>query len=77
MRGTRMGLCLMGVLSAVPASAWPRPKGEPAPAPRACPEMGDGFVRVAGSDTCVKIGGNVRVEVMRQSGGGSARTGDR
>jgi hypothetical protein len=30
-----------------------------------CAAYGAGFVRVAGSDTCVKVGGTVRVETSR------------
>jgi Porin subfamily len=33
-----------------------------------CAQYGVGFARIAGSDTCIKIGGSVSVE-----GGGSAR----
>ena len=55
------------------ASARPRPKAEPAPPVRAYPEMGDGFVRLPGSDTCVKLGGSVRVEFMKQGGGAADR----
>lgn len=33
-----------------------------------CAQYGVGFVKIAGSDTCIKIGGSVSVE-----GGGSAR----
>jgi hypothetical protein len=32
---------------------------------KTCPEFGAGFVRVPGSDTCVKIGGWVEGEVGR------------
>ena len=71
----RIGLCLM--LLAAPALARPVPKGAPAPELRACPEMGEGFVRLAGSDTCVRLGGYVRVEVTGQGGRGAAASGDR
>lgn len=30
---------------------------------KACPEYGAGFYRLAGSDTCVRIGGSVGVDV--------------
>ena len=70
MRAGSIVLALL-VLPATPAHARPLPKSEPAPAARPCPEMGEGFVRLPGSDTCVKLGGSVRVEVMRQSGGSS------
>ncbi len=31
--------------------------------------MGPGFFRMEGSETCVKLSGNVRGEVAKQSGG--------
>lgn len=33
--------------------------------PRSCAEYGAGFVRAADSDTCVKVGGSISVEVGR------------
>lgn len=66
------GLGLVLALGACQASARSLPKAEPAPAVRACPEMGDGFVRLPGSDTCVKLGGSLRVEFMKQGGTGAA-----
>ncbi len=69
------GLLAAAVPLIAPALARPWPKSDPTPAPRACPEMGEGFVRLAGSDTCVKLAGSVRVEVMRQSGGGTSEGG--
>ena len=62
------GLALLLVAASGPAAARPLPKAEPAPRVRDCPEMGDGFVRLPGSDTCVKLGGSVRVEFMKQGG---------
>jgi hypothetical protein len=38
-------------------------------ASNSCAEYGAGFTKVAGTDTCVKVGGSVRVDV---SGGGAA-----
>lgn len=58
----------LAFLGAPLAEARARPKPEPAEAARACPEMGEGFVKLPGSDTCVKLGGSVRVEVMKQGG---------
>jgi hypothetical protein len=34
---------------------------------KACPEYGAGFYRLAGSDTCVRIGGSVNVDVGTSS----------
>ena len=62
---------MVAALSAAPALARSLPKSEPTQAARSCPEMGEGFVRLAGSDTCVKLGGSVRVEGMTRSGGSS------
>lgn len=46
-----------------------------------CASLGEGFVAVAGSDACVRIGGHVRVEFgdggLIPGGGGSARQGVR
>ncbi|WP_332683456.1 hypothetical protein [Bosea sp. (in: a-proteobacteria)] len=39
----------------------------PAQAARPCPEYGPGFVRVAGSSACVRVGGGVRVEFGKTS----------
>jgi hypothetical protein len=33
-----------------------------------CAAFGPGFVKVAGSDTCVKVGGTFRVDVRRSVG---------
>ncbi len=55
-------LCAASALWAPPAAAFERPKKEPEAKPRACPEVGEGYVRVPGSDTCVRVGGTVRVE---------------
>ncbi len=75
MRGL-LSLCTILSLAAAPVSARSLPKSDAAPAMRPWASMGDGFVRLPGSDTCVKLAGSVRVEVMRQSGGGSSG-GDR
>ena len=62
-----MLLCAASALWALPAAAFERPKKEPEAKPRACPEFGEGYVRVLGSDTCVRIGGSVRVEAATVS----------
>ncbi len=38
---------------------------------KSCAEFGAGFVRVEGSDTCVRLGGSIGIGV----GGGSGRSG--
>lgn len=50
------------ILDVAPAAAITRPKKEREPDVRACPEVGEGYIRVPGSDTCVRVGGSVRVE---------------
>ena len=54
--------------------------GKPLPrhladAPRAtgCESLGAGFVKVEGSDTCVKLGGSIRAEYGINAGGFSDR----
>jgi hypothetical protein len=48
-----------------PPSGWhspPPPRiDKPKPAARSCAEFGAGFVRLEGSDTCVRIGGQVSI----------------
>lgn len=43
--------------------------GGSAPPMKPCPEYGAGFYRIAGSDTCVRLGGNVGVDVGTLRGG--------
>ena len=37
-------------------------KSQPAPRSRSCSSFGAGFVQIAGTDTCVKIGGFITTE---------------
>ena len=53
------------------AAAWQRPEAHAAPKVEACPGTGEGFVRIPGSDTCIRVGGSVRVEGARTGGGAS------
>ena len=55
------GLSLLLALAG-PAGARRLPRVEPAPKVQTCPEMGEGYVRIDGSDTCVKMSGSVRIE---------------
>lgn len=57
-------LCAASLLGASPASAFNRPKKEQDAKLRDCPEVGEGYVRLPGSDTCVRVGGSVRVEAV-------------
>lgn len=57
-------ICLFG-LAPVAAAGTSQPSRKAAAKPQrvgGCEAYGAGFVRVQGSDTCVKIGGRVRVE---------------
>ncbi len=53
-----------------PASARNLPRAEPPPRVVACDGMGEGFVRVEGSNTCVKLDGSIRAEFAHTSSGG-------
>ena len=56
------GLAVLAVAGAAQAQDLPQGRpGQRAAASR-CAVYGPGFVPVAGSDTCIKIGGHVRVE---------------
>ena len=68
-RITTTGLCLLVLV--VSAEARSLPKSDPAPKVEACDSMGPGFVKIEGSETCVKVSGQVRAEVSKQ-GSGSA-----
>lgn len=68
-------LALLTTASGALAQSWDakalgRKPEAPAPKPKdraggmkACPEYGAGFYRLAGSDTCVRIGGGVSTDV--------------
>ncbi|ATQ69486.1 MULTISPECIES: hypothetical protein [Methylosinus] len=53
------GLCLGAALLA-PQAAFAQTTGSLAPSP--CARYGEGFVPVAGSNSCVRLGGHVRVD---------------
>ena len=61
-------LALLAMLSASPCAAWSPPKRAADEKPRTCPEIGQGFVRLPGSEVCVRLGGLVRVEGMAKAG---------
>ena len=50
-------------LSKKPEPPVARPKKERADGMKACPEYGAGFYRLAGSDTCVRIGGGIGSDI--------------
>ena len=68
-RITKAGLCFLFLVAPVQARSFP--KSEPTPKMEACAGMGPGFFKIEGSETCVKLSGNVRGEVAKQSGGSS------
>jgi hypothetical protein len=55
------GACLATLVSMAPAGANDLTLPRPLAADR-CAGLGEGYVPVQGSETCVKIGGHVRVE---------------
>jgi hypothetical protein len=58
---------LVLLASTAGAGELPQRKAEPkrTTSTRACEAYGAGFVYVAGSNTCIKIGGSVRVETSK------------
>ncbi len=62
-------LSLAGLLAATAASARDLPRTRTAPRPSDCQEYGPGFTRVEGTDTCVRLSGEVRAEVTVSSNG--------
>ena len=62
---------------AASAGELPAGKGTSSIKPNTCANYGPGFVPVAGSDTCVRLSGHVRVEYRWGKGGtGQGRGGD-
>ena len=62
-------LALAAILCPSAGWAWSPPKRAVEPKLQTCPEVGDGFVRLPGSDTCVRLGGLVRVEAAKVGNG--------
>lgn len=50
-------------LSKKPEPPVARPEKDRAGGMKACPEYGAGFYRLAGSDTCIRIGGGIGSDV--------------
>ena len=50
------------------AAAWQPPRSPASPKAETCPEMGEGYVKVPGSSTCVRMSGLVRVEALHEGG---------
>ncbi|WP_293808158.1 hypothetical protein [uncultured Bosea sp.] len=61
---------------AEPYAAPAKPAQKPGSAARPCPEYGAGFVRVEGSQFCVKAGGAVRAEFGKSSRNGTGTRTD-
>lgn len=55
-------MCLLALGATAPA--MDRPRAEPLRKATGCEWAGPGFAKVEGSDTCVKVDGNVRAEFM-------------
>lgn len=78
-----LGLGLLASMTMRPAGAVARdlPRGAAAPPViEPCAVFGPGFVQIAGSQTCVRIGGSVTIEssiVSRGRGVGSFLSGSR
>lgn len=71
--GSWLGVACSAVICGTvpsPASARNLPRAEPPPKVVACDGMGEGFVRVEGSNTCVKLDGSIRAEFAHTSSGG-------
>jgi hypothetical protein len=68
------GLCLSAALLLPAAGSSAQTTGSLPPGP--CARYGEGFVPVSGSDSCVRIGGHVRVDVGA-AGPAGARSGVR
>ena len=62
---TRLALALslaLGLAGPALGKELPRPKAEEPKKDTACAYLGEGYAKVPGSDTCIKVGGSVRVE---------------
>ena len=70
----RAGLIAMPLLLALgtPVLAKDAPRREPPRRVTECESQGEGFVRLEGSDTCVKVSGGVRAEFSTTVGRGRA-----
>lgn len=44
------------------AKERPTPKLEPSPKATGCEYLGQGYIKIPGSDTCIKVSGSVRTE---------------
>lgn len=56
------------VTTATTRATTPPHLAKPKPATRSCPEFGAGFVRLEGSDTCVRIGGYLDIGTTTRGG---------
>ena len=72
-------LLVVAVSVLMPASATMArnlPKAEPERKMVPCEGMGEGFARIQGSDTCIRLSGSMRVEYAHISGGGGSAAAD-
>ncbi|MCJ2021410.1 porin [Methylobacterium sp. E-065] len=61
-------LLLAAIFLSSPAYAAELPKAPVAPGPVPCPSKGQGFVRLPGSDSCVRISGRVTAGMDLRAG---------
>ncbi len=64
-----LAACAIVTLAIPPVSAKDLPRREPEPRVTGCEWAGPGFVKLSGSDSCVKVGGSVRIEGTVSSAG--------
>ena len=72
MRLPAAALAGAALLLADPALAIERQKAPVAPAPVPCPSKGPGFVRMPGSDSCIRVSGRVAAGMDLRAGEGAA-----
>ncbi|MDZ5452156.1 porin [Labrys sp. ZIDIC5] len=72
--GASAGFALIG---AAQAADLPMTKGEAVEYVKVCSAFGPGFFYIPGSDTCLKIGGEIRADYRAFAGNGFSRNDDR
>lgn len=72
---TALIVLLAGALATPVCQARDLPRGRDQPRPTGCERYGPDFVKLEGSDTCVRLSGHVRVEGDVIGGGRAAGSG--
>ena len=62
-------LAVLAVSGLAVATARELPRREPERKTTGCEAMGEGFVKLEGTETCIRLGGSVRSEFSTTSGG--------